>query len=292
MNTTTIVRSLKDKNNPFTRLSNLIGNLKADEAGIMFQILSNSDKWVLNKDDVMKKSKLGRDRFDRAWDHLKDQGYIVINKIPMKGGKFGYSYTIYEIPGVQNRDKGIEKPDTDYHSLENGNTETGGTNNNYITTNIEITTTGVGVDPRNEVKGDTDQNEDLVLEPGEIIEIENVPTPSLRCGEGRDNQEDPKIKSPIEVFGSGKYMITSEFSCKNNSNSVLDDMEPEWTDDDIKNFQLVIDDLYNDKLPNWNTLLKTKPLYSFISETSKIHGGIPEIVEMITIIYNEEKKRL
>lgn len=98
LNTTKIVRSLKDSEHPFTRMSNTVLNLKADEVGIMFQILSNSDKWIINKNDVWKKSKLGKDRFERAWKHLKELGYIVINKTPMNDGKFGYSYIIYEIP--------------------------------------------------------------------------------------------------------------------------------------------------------------------------------------------------
>ena len=76
MNTTKIIRSNKDKENPFTRMPNSIGNLKADEIGIMFHILSNSDDWVINKDDILSKSKLGKGRFTKSWNHLKKLGYI------------------------------------------------------------------------------------------------------------------------------------------------------------------------------------------------------------------------
>jgi len=124
MNTTKIVRSPKDSNNPFTRISNSIGILKADEVGVMFQILSNSDSWVLNKKDIQRRSKLGRDRFERIWNHLKELGYIVIIKLPLKDGRFRYSYTIYEEPRVQNQGMVIENPGTDFRSTEKGNTGT------------------------------------------------------------------------------------------------------------------------------------------------------------------------
>lgn len=289
MNKTKIVRSLKDKDHPFTRLSNSIGNLKADEIGIMFHLLSNTDNWILNKTDIMRKSKLGQDRFERAWNHLKELGYVVINRIPMQDGKFGYSYIIFEMPEIQDRVVVSEKPNIEFQGLDNGNTETGSTNNNYIITNDK--TIEIGVDPRNGVEGDTDQNEDLILGPEEKVDMEVVPTPSLRCGEGRDIHEDPNINNSKEVFDLEKHLISSEFSNKTTPIEILADLEFEWTEEDINNFTEAIDDLYKEDYPNWKTLLRKKPLYEFIRETKKVHGGYTSIIEMITVIYNKMKNK-
>lgn len=267
MNTTKIVRSPKDKENPFTRMSNSIGNLRADEIGIMFQILSHSDNWVLNKNDVMKKSKLGKARFERAWNHLKELGYIVINKLPMKDGKFCYSYIIYEIPEVQNPDTVVNEPYTDYRSTDNGSTEIGATNNNYIINNNEITT-ATGVDPRNGVEGDTCQN---ILGPGDKIEIENVPTPSLRYGECRDIQEEVILEPKITTSTDSFWLETEEI---------------EFTEDELENFTNLLDDMFKSyKLPNWKILMKNNPLHTFLQLTSKIHKGDIYGIGMIETVY-------
>lgn len=156
---------------------------------------------------------------------------------------------------------------------------------------IEKTTTGVGVDHRNEVEGDTVQNMDLILGPNEKIEIEVVPTPSLRCGEGRDIHKDPNSDQSQELFDLEKQLFSSEFSNKTTLKEILFDLIFEWTDEDIYNFTEAIDDLYKEDCPNWKSLLRKKPLYEFIRETKKIHGGHPHIIEMTTVIYNSMKKK-
>lgn len=155
---------------------------------------------------------------------------------------------------------------------------------------IEKTITGVGVDHRNEVEGDTVQNMDLILGPKEKIEMEVVPTPSLRCGEGRDIPKDPNSDQSQELFDLD-FMFASEFSNKTTAKEILADLVFEWTDEDIYNFTEAIDDLYKEDCPNWKSLLRKKPLYEFIRETKKIHGGHPNIIEMITVIYNGMKKK-
>lgn len=155
---------------------------------------------------------------------------------------------------------------------------------------IEKTTTGVGVDHRNEVEGDTVQNMDLILGPIEKIEMEVVPTPSLRCGEGRDIPKDPNSDQSQEQFDL-EHMFTSEFSNKTTSKEILADLVFEWTDEDVYNFTEAIDDMYKESYPNWKSLLRKKPLYEFVRETKKINCSDPIIIEMITVIYNHMKKQ-
>jgi len=395
MNTTKILRSPKDKLNPFTRISKSIANLKAEEAGIMLQILSNSDSWVLNKQDVYRKSKLGKDRFEKVWNNLKQLGYIKIVKAPVPNGKFQYSYIIHEIPEIRNQDTDIEEPDMGFHSTENHNTEIGGTNNYYITRTSSIKQE-TGVDPRNGVEGDTCQ---YMLGPDEKSQFKNVPTPSLRCGEGRDinlvpltgnstndellgpdnnissedefwdpvnnvpNEEvfwildkqtpteekflnpedefsfedefwDPVDNIPNEEklwnFGEGISIEKEAFTTtknipdgtriwspdENNSTSYITidaiqatKLKNEWIkeftfpgdyafkethefepDEKVLNdFIEAIDDLYQEKFPNWEKMLRKMPVNDFLRKTSKVHTGKPEIVEMISIIHRKLK---
>jgi len=397
----------------------------------MLQILSNSDTWVLNKEDVFRKSKMGRDRFETVWNHLKQLGFVEIVKTPMPDGKFQYSYIINEIPEVRNQDMVTEKPDTGFRGTENHSTEIRGTNN-YYTTRTNRTNPATGVDPRNGVEGDTCQK---ILGPSG--KIENVPTPSLRCGEGRDIQEsqiigsstrnefgdpyenhpdeeyfldpvnnipneemdwnpeqdiptdedswgpygvipneedylDPEKNIPIEEMDwapeqdiatdenswnpyddiptedefldsvdsittdgknsfsaedgiqaetnirayteamspgkrmwspSDEYQIpdhnpevkrasksqnewVKEFTFPDDLNSSdLDEWEP--NEDTINDFIAAIDELYKDDYPDWKKKLRKMPIHAFQRETRKVHGGTPEILEMISIIHRK-----
>lgn len=173
-----------------------MGDLRAEEIGIMFHILSNSDNWILNKDDIMKKSKLGKDRFKTCWNHLKELGYIVINKLPVKDGKFNYSYTIYEKP-VALKPNTVDSHqssnhNTFHHTTENSIMETMGTNNNHTT--ITRTTSGGVSNSRNEVEVRHAQKTmdpeilDQALDQKNICNdnIQIVPHPSLCSGSVRD----------------------------------------------------------------------------------------------------------
>jgi hypothetical protein len=316
MNTTKIIRPKREIDNPFTRISNSIANLKADEAGIMLQILSNSDSWVINKEVVMKRSKLGKTRFTKAWNHLKELGHITLNKLPMENGKFCYQYTIYEIPEAQNRFTVIDKPYTDYRSTENGSTVTGGTNN-YQVTNNEKVTTGTSVsNSRNgvEVRHQYKKKGPILLGQKEIEKIDSqiVPPPQLCFGSVRDNdpahEEDPSRTSPTqapnntipiipvnsgseqsedqkgsfssEVCYSGKDKISAQ------TQEILDDLE-NISNDGLKE---MINIYYTEDYPNWEYLLEKKHLQNFLKETSKLAKPDILAIETLTEYYNRIKK--
>jgi hypothetical protein len=316
MNTTKIIRSKKDIDNPFTRISNSIANLKADEAGIMLQILSNSDSWVINKAVVLKRSKLGRDRFKKAWNHLKELGHITLKKLPIENGKFCYHYTIYEIPEVQNPSKVHDKPYTDYRSTENSSTVTGGTNNYYITNNEEETTGASVSNSRNscEVRHQHKKKGPILLGQKEINKNDSqiVPHPQLCFGSVRDNdtaqKEDPSKISPTrdsnntipiisantgfeqeedwnpsfssEVYYSGRNKPSTQIQV------ILDNLE------NFNNEELIdmINIYYVEDVPNWENLLKEKHLQGFLKRTSKL--GKPDVltIELVTEYKNRLKK--
>ena len=143
-----------------------------------------------------------------------------------------------------------------------------------------------------------------IPDPGNIIleDVPIVPHPQLRFGSVRDNEEDQnktstKVQiteakettstgisdSGVDISSVGKrawiqklpiYDITNDFS--------PEAFEPDETD--INNFMDVLEDLFQDEFPYWKKSLKKKPLHTFLQETSKVHGGVPEIMEMVSIL--------
>ena len=97
MNRTTILRAPKDKDNPFTRISNALINdkrLSDAEVGIMVRILANADEWIINKELQQKKSLLTEGSFNASWKNLIKYGYIEQSKI--YGHPIQYNYKIFE----------------------------------------------------------------------------------------------------------------------------------------------------------------------------------------------------
>ena len=205
MNTTTYVRSPRNNKDPFTRISNSIAKLPAVEAGIMLQILSNSDDWVINKKVVRDKSGLGEVSFTKAWNHLKELGYITRRMSPTQNGQFCHHYTIHEIPEVQNPLSEIDNPSMDNRSTETHTTVTGGTNNNYIINNEEKISSGIvsnALATKCRERHDQKEIRPNILDQENINEdnLQIVPPPQHCFGSVRDNDEDhnkgPNITSP------------------------------------------------------------------------------------------------
>lgn len=303
MNTTKIMRAPKDGTHPFTRISNSIGNLKADEIGIMFHLLSNSDDWIINKEDIRKKSKLGERRFDTAWNHLKKLRYIIIEKLPGEHGKFCYRYIINEEPTPQN--VGVE-PEVHSGGTDNftrptlpgyGNPglENRGTNNNYINKNQKTTASSGsdGLSTKVEVRPGNNNIGPNILDHENKIneELQIVPHPSLCCGEVRDNDEGqiqgPNMISPIDVPNNttpivpinsrsgkpedhqGPISVEVCYSGREKicpqTQEILDNLE-NVSDDVLIN---MIDGYYIKQCPNWEYLLRKKQIQGFVKETSK-----------------------
>ena len=148
MNRTTILRAPKDKDNPFTRISNALINdkrLSDAEVGIMVRILANSDDWIINKDYHQKKSLLTRGSFNTVWRNLIVYGYIEQTKI--FSPQISFTYTIFENPVLDTKYPTHQFPLVEFPQVENGA---------LITTNIinepETTLTGSVEHHRNEVE--------------------------------------------------------------------------------------------------------------------------------------------
>jgi hypothetical protein len=90
-NRTTFVRSPKDEQHPFAKVSATICSLNGYQSAIMLKILSNKDGWNIVKYEIRKRLGFPREKFDAAWKSLIDLGYIKVDRI-----QSGYNYTIYE----------------------------------------------------------------------------------------------------------------------------------------------------------------------------------------------------
>jgi len=91
-----VYRGEHDEDNPYVMVSNKVvrdRRLSLLAKGIMLELLSNSDTWVTVKSELFKRSGVGRVSFGRAWDELKETGYL---EIVQKQG--GWEYIITESP--------------------------------------------------------------------------------------------------------------------------------------------------------------------------------------------------
>lgn len=61
--------------------------------GIMLELLSNKDDWIIVKSEMFKRSEVGRKHFNDAWELLERYGYI--EKMRIRGG---WMYNIAENP--------------------------------------------------------------------------------------------------------------------------------------------------------------------------------------------------
>jgi len=143
------------------------------------------------------------------------------------------------------------------------------------------------------------------LDPGNMIleDISIVPHTQLRFGSVRDNDEDQnettstkeKITeakettstgisdSGVDISSVGKRAWIQELPIYDIvKDSIPEQFEPDETD--INNFMDALEDLFKDEFPDWKKSLKKKPLHTFLKETSKVHEGFPEIMEMVTIL--------
>lgn len=91
-----ILRAERDEDHPYTIISNVVmrdKRLGLLAKGIMAELLSNKDSWVVVKSEIFKKSEVGRCYFNKVWKDLEDYGYI--HKTRIQGG---WTYTIVENP--------------------------------------------------------------------------------------------------------------------------------------------------------------------------------------------------
>ena len=97
-NQTVYYRAVHDKENTYTTISNQLiqdSRLTASEKGLMLMILSNSDKYILNRIHLERESKLTSTKFKEAWNNLKKNGYV--ERIDKKGYRI---WCINELPSA------------------------------------------------------------------------------------------------------------------------------------------------------------------------------------------------
>jgi len=102
-NTGQIVRSKKTGKSRYTPISNEIlqsKTLTAEQKSILVHLLSLPEDWVVYKTEIWKEMNIGRDRFNKAWSHLVELGYIYSIKIIDSQSNLikGYNHIVYEEP--------------------------------------------------------------------------------------------------------------------------------------------------------------------------------------------------
>jgi hypothetical protein len=129
--------------------------------------------------------------------------------------------------------------------------------------------------------------------------LQIVPHSPLRCDVVRDYKVDQEkgistedLANKTKVGSLPRALGSSNNLASKKGTSFWDEEEgPEFDENDIKAFRTAVDDLFKEEYPKWYTFLQNKPLFEFINDTSHIHGRIPEIIEVLTILKNDIKKR-
>ena len=138
-NTDLIKRTRATKDNFLIAHNKLVQNknLSFQARGLLVMLLSLPTDWVLHKSWIMKEYKIGRDKLNRMFRELKENGYLVeVEMLRGDNGAFtGMNYMVYDEPqnGVQENSPMYQNPHTD-------NQYTGKplTDNNTTTKDISI----------------------------------------------------------------------------------------------------------------------------------------------------------
>jgi len=183
MNTTKIIRALKDKEHSFTRISNQLINderLSDCEVGIMVRILTNSDEWIINKEHLAKKSLMTKGSFTSAWKKLIEFGYIKQNKVKGKG-KVYYEYEIIENPPLNIKKSTHQIPHVENPQVVNGI---------LITTNIIN-------DEKQKTREEKETGESGSSIGSKKDNVEDTPTFSITCS--KSNEKISTSNAPANI---------------------------------------------------------------------------------------------
>jgi hypothetical protein len=97
-NKTEYNRAVKDSGHTYTMVTNMLirdPNLNIIEKGIMLELLSNDESYIINKTFLQKKSGIGEDTFNENWKHLQKLGYINSKRFLR-----GVEWIINEVPSI------------------------------------------------------------------------------------------------------------------------------------------------------------------------------------------------
>lgn len=111
------------KQNRFTIIDNKIiesKDLSWRAKGLLIYLLSRPENWQPNKQDLINRSpNEGKKGIDSALTELKENGYLILEKVTLKDKSIKYRYTVYEDPNNVNTDIPLcdlsesERSDTD-----------------------------------------------------------------------------------------------------------------------------------------------------------------------------------
>lgn len=99
-NTSMIIRRADITKN-FTIIPNQIAqskNITANAKSLLVHLLSMPNDWYYVKTQFWRQTNLSRDVFNRAWNELKDLGYIQAERIKEGNLVRGYHYIISDLP--------------------------------------------------------------------------------------------------------------------------------------------------------------------------------------------------
>lgn len=71
--------------------------------GLLCYLISLPDDWEINISDLKSRSKDGRDSTSAGIQELIENGYIIRQSFRNEGGQFIYTYTVFEVPQLENR---------------------------------------------------------------------------------------------------------------------------------------------------------------------------------------------
>tara|TARA_R110002050_G_scaffold187306_1_gene321744 strand:- start:20562 stop:21635 length:1074 start_codon:yes stop_codon:yes gene_type:complete len=108
------------KDNFYSKIDNrLIKNeeLSADSKIVMISILAESDSYIVYKENLKKRLRIGTQRFNKAWSELISHGYIMDKGQSRYDGKFqNRMYEIFECPEDAEDSNNIQRdPNNDDH---------------------------------------------------------------------------------------------------------------------------------------------------------------------------------
>lgn len=120
----TIVRAKHDASNRWfltLRSTAQDSRLSFEARGILWYLLSKSDDWTVQIDDLRREGDIGRDKAKKALIELADAGYLERPKrFKDESGKWDWTpYVLYESPDLSRQDAAEDTPLTENPSTEN-----------------------------------------------------------------------------------------------------------------------------------------------------------------------------
>lgn len=291
-----IIRSDKKGKGGFTCISNEILQskaLKPAEVGILVYLLSLPADFVIHKSTIWRQIKIGRDQFNKVWKQLTKLGYIQTIKYRdnSSGSQFTYRHVIHENP-VPVENLAGNKKDEISRTLETSDWETVHIKSNNTNDPASVSNHRNGVEVRH---GQNGPNQNMlgqnILGPNSMNDDRSiVPHPQLRFGSVRDNEVDQQTGLSTDGYIPAEKPVPNiakpweqEATISRGSPVILEE-EFVLTEADFIKWMIVTDDLFKDKFPNWEKMLKNKPLHTFLQETRSVHTGMPEIIDMMSIL--------